>query len=80
MKEFEAETQRALDAFAAEARAKEDELLKRQQSWLSAEGPSPTHPARVDLGLELDPELQDALIEFESTEMDFASAEQDITN
>ena len=80
MKEFEVETRRAWDAFAAEARAREDELVKRHQSWPPAEGQSSTHPAPGDQVFELDQELQDTLLELEITKLDLAGAEQDITN
>ena len=79
-KEFESEAQRALDSLAGQARAREDELQQRHQSWLSVKALTPAHPARGDLSAEPDQELQEVLLELESTKIDFAIARQDITN
>ena len=80
LKDYETEAQRALDSFAAQARAREDELQTRHQFWLSAEALTPANPARGDLRAVPDQELQEGLLELESTKSDFASAEQGIIN
>ena len=80
-KEFQIQTQEAVDALVAETRTREDELVKRHQLWVAAGNQTSALAGIGDEELAgLNQALEDALYKLEMAKEDLAGGEQDIAN